>query len=421
MKCVQTPPSVVIFLLLAGSAIAADFHVSPGGSGTKDGSSAANAAPANHAASLFNDTLEAGDRLLFAPGNYEGLTLELAKGGSAEKPKTLQGAAGAVFSSNWTIEKPDKGATAITLAPGLSHVVFKDLSIRSYCHAVRANPAKDSPRSGLVFDNVDMEQMRHGFYLSDCDDLIFRGCDMKRYSKHGFRFNQGCDRVKLSQCTADCSEGDAVWETKTEVFTFGFLLNNGGEPNTAFVFEDCVAKNNIKSNQTVKYTNGDGFVAEGNSQDVTYLRCRALRNQDGGFDLKVKDVKLEDCVAIGHRRDFRLWSNATLVNCLGGWSQTGLWSKGGAVTANGCTFIGHRGSSIEIEDDAASPLTLNHCLLVTGAAKAGVAIGKFGGEGNVIVKTAEKAGLPMVDPAWNGLGSAMNSTTYKDKGYRGKE
>ncbi|WAC21548.1 right-handed parallel beta-helix repeat-containing protein [Luteolibacter sp. SL250] len=414
----QNPSCVVLSVLLAGSALAADFHVSPAGSGTKDGGSAANAAPGASASALFNDTLQAGDRLLFSAGDYHGLSLNLAKGGTEEKPKVILGAPGAVFSSNWTIEKPDKGATAITLAPGLSHVVFKDLSVRNYCFVVRANPAKDAPRSGLVFDNLDMQQMRHGFYLSDCDDLVFTGCDMKRYSKHGFRFEQGCDRVKVSKCTADCSEGDAVWETKTEVFTFGFLLNNGGEPNTSFVFEDCLATNNIKSNQTVKYTNGDGFVAEGNSQDVTYTRCRALRNQDGGFDLKVKDVKLTDCIATGHRRDFRLWHNATLKNCFGGWSQTGLWTKGGPVILDNCTFIGHRHASVEIEDKAPGPLTLNNCLLVTGDAKVGAAIGKYDGTGTVVVKTAEEAGISSPNPAWDGQGPAMNSTKHPGKGYR---
>jgi hypothetical protein len=420
MNCMQTAHSVVLSVLLAGSALAADFHISPAGAGSTDGSSAANAAPALSASSLFNDTLQPGDRLLFAAGDYKGLSLNLAKGGTKEKPKVVLGTPGAVFSSNWTIEKPDKGATAIALAQGLSHVVFKDLSIRNYRFAVLANPAKESPRSGLVFDNVDMEQMRHGFYLSDCDDLVIVGCDMKRYSKHGFRFDRGCDRVQISLCTADCSEGDAVWETKTEVFTFGFLLNDGGEPNTSFVFEDCLAKNNIKSNQTVKYTNGDGFVAEGNSQDVAYIRCRALRNQDGGFDLKVKDVKLTDCVAIGHRRDFRLWYSATLKNCFGGWSQTGLWTKGGPVTADDCTFIGHRLTSVEIEDNAPGPLTLNNCLLVTGYAKVGASIGKYDGTGTVTVKTPEEAGFSKADPAWDGLGDTMNSTRHPDKGYRWK-
>lgn len=358
-----------ICLGLSTTALAKDFFVSPAGAGTQDGSTAANAAGQRAAEDIFNDTLQAGDRLRFEPGEYTGLSLNLVKGGTKENPKTILGAAGAVFSSSWKIEKPEKGATAITLAAGLSHVVFKDISIKGYCFAVRANPAIEAPRSGLVFDNVDMEQIRHGFYLSDCDDLTFTGCDMKRYSKHGFRFDQGCDRVRLSHCTANCSEGDPVWETKTEVFTFGFTLNDGGTPNTGFVFEDCLATNNIKSNQTNKYTNGDGFVAEGNSADVTYIRCHAVRNQDGGFDLKTNGVKLIDCIAIGHRRDFRLWRAATLENCFGGWSTTGFWGKGGPVTATNCLFAGERRGGVEMEDGSTAPLTLVHCLIASEPAQ----------------------------------------------------
>lgn len=422
---------LLVSIALCGLSPAADFFVSPAGAGTKDGSSAANAAEGAAATALFNDKLQPGDRLLLGPGNYSGLSLNLAKGGTKGKPKTLAGGPGTVFSSDWTIEKPDKGPTAITLAPGLSHVVVQDIAIKSYCFAVRANPSKDSPREDLVFDDVDIEQVRHGFYLSDCDDLLLKDCDMKRYSKHGFRFDQGCDRVAVKNCVADCSEGDPIWETRTELFTFGFILNDSGTPNTGFVFEDCLATNNIKSNQTIRYTNGDGFVAEGNSQDVTYLRCRAIRNQDGGFDLKVKDVKLTDCVAGGHRRDFRIWYTATLKNCFGGWSQTGLWTKGGPVVLDGCTFFDHKLSSVEIEDKSPGPLTLTNCLLVTGDAKAGAAIGKYDGTGTLVVKTASEAGIQetrrpspiggvRIVPAWDATGAAMDSTKHPDKGYSSK-
>src|SRR5262249_18364521 len=161
------------------------------------------------------------------------------------------------------------------------------------------------PRSHLVFDNVDLEQFRYGMYLADCDDMQLTDCDLKRYSKHGFRFDQGCDRVTLKHCIADCSEGDAEWEKKTELFPFGFNLNDKGAPNTAFVFEDCLAANNRMPLQKKNYKNGDGYVLEGITSNVTFLRCRAILNQDGGFDVKVADVRLTDCVAIGNSKGFR--------------------------------------------------------------------------------------------------------------------
>jgi hypothetical protein len=409
--------SLLAILLLHSGAMAADLFVTPEGSGARDGSSVANAAPGALISGLF-DKMAPGDRLLLAAGDYAGISLTLRSGGSPGKPKVIEGVAGTRLSSNWSIDKPEKGSTAITLAPRLSDVVFRNLSISHHCFAIRANPSKEAPRVRLIFENISMEHVRHGFYLSDCDDLTLSGCALKRYSKHGFRFDQGCDRVTVKGCVADCSEGDPVWETKTEVFPFGFLVGDGGAPNTRFLFEDCIARNHIKSNQTVKYTNGDGFVAEGKNNDIAFVRCRALRNQDGGFDIKVKDAKFTDCIATGHRRDFRIWRNATLKNCFAGSSQTGLWTKGGPVVAEGCTFLGHRKSAVEIEDKAPGPLTLTNCLIASDEPGFTASIGKFeGADSTTAAKTPAELGFLKPDPKWDGSGSAMNSTKFPGKGF----
>ncbi len=362
--------------------------------------------------------MAAGDRLLLAAGDYRGLKITLTSGGLPGKPKVIEGAPGSTLTSDWSVEKPDKGSTAITLAPGLSHVVFKNLSISRHCFAIRATPSKVTPRQHLSFENISIDQVRHGFYLADCDDTALLNCTAERYSKHGVRFDQGCDRVTVKGCVADCSEGDPVWETKTEVFPFGFILNDGGAPNTAVLFEDCVAKNNIKSNQTVKYTNGDGFVAEGNNREVAFIRCHAFRNQDGGFDIKVENARFTDCIATGHRRDFRVWRSATLKNCVAAWSQTGLWTKGGLVTADGCTFFGHRKSAVEIEEKSSAPLTLTNCLVASAEPGHTPALGKFeGAETTVVAKTPAELGLSKPDPAWDGKGAAMDSSKFPGKGF----
>lgn len=401
-------------------ALAADFHASPEGSGSRDGTSAGNAAPASAIASVFNDRMQPGDRLLLASGDYPKLSLSILHGGTTGKPNILEGTPETILSSDWSIEKPDKGTTAISFGPGASHVVLKNLSIRNHCFAIRATPSEDAPRIGIILENIRMEQMRHGIYVSDCDDLSITGVTMKRYSKHGFRLDQGCDGVTLRNCLADCSEGDAAWETKTEVFPFGFNVNNGGAPNTRIRFEDCVAKNNIKSNQTAKYTNGDGFVVEGNSSDVTFIRCHAFRNQDGGFDLKVKDVTLTGCIATGHRRDFRIWATGTLTNCFAGWSQTGFWTKGGPITIKNSTFIGHRRSALEIEDNKPTgPITLADSLIASDEAKFTPAYGSYqGADTNIIAKSPPELGIANADPKWDGSGAVMDSSKYPAKGYR---
>jgi hypothetical protein len=407
---------------------AADLHLSPSGAGKKDGSSWENAFDQKSLDTAFNDTLKPGDRLLLAGGEYKGAALALTKGGESGKPKTILGVDRGnglpVFQSTWSVDNPTKGATAIKLAPGASHITLQGLRIKNYAYCVMAAAEKvdaPKPRTHLIFDDVDMEQCRHGFYLSECDNLLLKNCDLKRYSKHGFRFEGGCNTVKLDDCTADCSEGDAEWEKKTELFPFGFSLNDGGLPNTEFMFNNCLAANNLMPLQKTKYKNGDGFVVEGNSQNVMMNGCRAIRNQDGGFDIKVDTAMLNDCVAVGNSRNFRMWKVADLNNCFSGYAKTGLWVNHGHVNVNNCTFHEISGAAVSTDDKATLPTTLKDCIL-SNVAKPWTKTAR----GDVVIKDSIQfgPGLPDKDPEfiapdakWNGLGDALNSRAYPKKGY----
>lgn len=411
------------FLPASGLLSASEFHLTPAGAGRKDGTSWAHAFDQQSLGSVVNERMQPGDCLLLGGGLYPAAALVIAQGGSAGQPKTIagvdRGEGWPVFVGSWSVEKPTKGATALEIEAGVSHVVVEHLRIKGYAVGVYAPSVKSGPaREQLIFREVDMEQFRHGFYLSDCDDVQLSGCDLKRYSKHAFRFDQGCDRVTLRHCTADCSEGDAEWEKKTELFPYGFSVNDAGAPNTAFLFEDCLARNNLMPLQTTPYKNGDGFVVEENSSDVTFLRCRSIRNQDGGFDLKVRDVRLTDCLAIGNFRGYRIWATGTLTNCFAGWSTTGLWNNGGPVAVQRCTFHELRDEAVQTDKEAAHPVTLRDCL-ISAAGKPSRQ--RAGGEVvlNATVVAEGDPQYPHPDPAWDGLGEAMNSRAYPDKGYRG--
>lgn len=209
---------------------AADIHVTPVGAGVRDGRGWDSALDPAALAGGRLGRLSPGDRLLLGGGVYTNLCLTLSASGAPGRPIRIEGvdrgAGLPVFASDWTLEKPARGNTAISLAAGVSHLECRGLRIRGYRMGVRAEPAPGGgTRAHLVFEDVDIQRMRHGFHLSDCDDLKVEGCDLTRYSKHGFRFDQGCDRVELRECRADCSEGDAAWEDRTELFPFGFLLD----------------------------------------------------------------------------------------------------------------------------------------------------------------------------------------------------
>ncbi|WP_237228863.1 right-handed parallel beta-helix repeat-containing protein [Rubinisphaera sp. JC750] len=411
---------------LPGFAHAAEFYLSPQGAGQKDGTSWENAFGQDSLSSVVNETLQPGDRLLIDSGRYTDARLSISNGGSQGLPKTISGVDRGdglpVFASSWSEEDPDKGATFVRIEPGTGHVRIENLRIEDYENCVLARPDKQGTNSrGLVFHDVDMRRFRHGFYLSNCDDLLLEGCDLSRYTKHGFRFEEGCNRVTLRQCTADCSEGDAEWETKTELFPFGFLVNNGGEPNSELVFEDCLASNNRMPLQKKKYKNGDGFVVEGNTTDVRFVRCRGIRNQDGGFDLKVDNVELTDCVALGNSRNIRIWKSATLENCFTGWGSCGLWCNGGPITVNRSTFHAMRTAAVQTDDRAKEPVTLNNCL-ITSCPKVHrkTSRGKLTTNDTVVLDETANQSPEYVQPSpeWDGLGEAMNSRAFQDKGYR---
>lgn len=420
----MSPRSLAAVLLthlcLLQASPAKDWHITPEGAGSKDGSSWTQALGSDGVAKAFAEAAP-GDRVLLGSGEFRLSNLSLKASGQAQKPVTIQGVDRGkglpVFTAGWTIEKPDKGAIAVSLAPSLSHVTVKDLVFRGYMIAVRAGAAGETGvRTGLTFENVLMEQVRHGFYLADCTQLRLTKCTTRRYSKHAFRFDAGCTDVKLKECVADCSEGDTAWEEKTELFPFGFTLNDGGAPNKRFVFEDCVAKNNMMPLQKPRYKNGDGIVVEGNSEDVTFLRCKSLRNQDGGFDLKVRDVKLESCVAIGNKRDIRIWRGGTVRNCIAGWSNAGLWWKDAPITVENTTVIGWRHAAAD-SGDTTHPITLSKCLIVPGEKKGLKETPLIVQQDTKVLNDLAEAGFTNPVATWNGEGAAMDSKKFPAYGY----
>lgn len=419
-----------VWVLIAISSLAypvhaAEFFLTASGAGRKDGTSWEHAFDQQSLSGVVNESLQPGDRLLIGSGTYQDARLLISQGGTEGLPKTISGVDRGeglpVFASTWSEDRPDKGATFVRIEHGAGHVVLEGLRIENYEIGVLVPAGKDGSNCpGLVFNDVDMKRFRHGFYLSDCDHLRLEGCDLRRYTKHAFRFEQGCNRVIVRRCTADCSEGDADWETKTELFPFGFLVNNGGAANSEFVFEDCLACNNRMPLQKKKYKNGDGIVVEGNTSDVKFVRCRAIRNQDGGFDLKVEDVELVDCVAHGNSRNFRIWKTATLQNCFSGWASCGLWSNGGPITVHRSTFHNLRTAAVQTDDKAHEPVTLNECLISSCPT-----VHRKTARGRVIINetvVADAVGRSPdyvhPNPEWNGLGNSLNSQSYPDKGYQ---
>jgi hypothetical protein len=421
-RALRLARALSVLLLAHQHASAADFHALPGGAGRRDGSGWENALDARAAAALVKSSLKPGDRLRLGSGTYRGVEFEIGVSGEKDRPIVIEGidTGGGlpVIEAQWDERNPERGATAIDLGEGARHLVVQRLRIRNHVIGVNAPRVKrGAGRVSLQFLDVDMERVRHGFYLSDCDELRIEDCDVRRYTKHGFRLDAGCDGVTLRRCSADCTAGDAAWERLTELLPFGFFANGDASQNTQLLFEDCLARNNLMPLQQNAYKNGDGFVVEERNTGVRFVRCRSLRNQDGGFDLKARDVRLAGCVALGNGRNFRIWTTGTLENCFSGRAPTGLWLHGGPVALNRCTFFALTRAAIEPEDADAGPVVSKNCLFAR-VNRTFSSEGKRGMRMDASNVTDDSARFKDPADAWEGDSDAMNCVSHPGKGWR---
>lgn len=424
--------SIILAALICGitsGMSARDYCLSLTGTGIRDGSSWTNALEATQLQDTINHRLNPGDRLLIDGGFYPKVTLTIRNGGKLKQAITLRGVDRGngfpVFTGNWNIERPDKGSTIIRLEAGVSNLVIENLRLERCLVGISAPSSNAKPLANLVFNNVAMSEFRYGFYLSHVENLKLLNCKLENYSKHAFRLDQGCKNVLFQNCTADCSKGNAAWERQTEEFPFGFIVNKAGKPHQSIRFENCLATNHLMPEQKNRYKNGDGFVVEEAASNVSFVGCRAIRNQDGGFDLKTPDVRLEGCIALNNYRGFRIWKTGTLINCLAGWGTSGLWCNGGPVQATRCTFHGFKGSAVMTDDETHFPITLQDCLLSESAQSFHNTF-----KGEVVLRdtlvfeigsAAKELGYEKLPHAnWNGLAEDMNNTAHQDKGYRNK-
>ena len=133
-------------------------------------------------------------------------------------------------------------------------------------------------------------------------------------------------------------------------------------------------------------------------------------------------VSLRDCIALGNKRNFRIWRRGELDNCLGAYSRdASLWVKEeGRATGMYCTF--HDDGKTAVRAEPTSEVTLTRCLVsMTGDLK-----GRQPLTGQVNSQESEicTPGGGKKDPDfqaprqdWDGSGGAMDSRSYSERGY----
>ena len=417
---------LMMVMICQVEAISKDYYASMEGAGIKDGSNWENAIGMSEIDNAVNKMEDSGS-IYLAGGVYKGMTLKINdvrnENASIAIVGVDRGDGLPRFVGEWSIDKPSKGATAIEIETGVSNVTLANIEIERYMRCIYIS-AKESEKTcrKLVFDNIMMSYCRHGFYISNCDEVHILNCKLRRYSKHGFRLQGNCNNVRMVSCMADCSEGDGEWEKKTEALPFGFTVSRSERRSSNISFVNCVAKNNMMPLQKNKYKNGDGFVVERNAEKVTFAGCISIRNQDGGFDLKTKDVSLKDCVSMWNHRCYRIWNGGKLENCFAGWSDAGLWSNGAAVSADNMTFYEMAECAIDTGDKCSDVVAVKDSIVARCRQMIkNTANGKVLHENCVIEGEQMPAIFAGADGNWDGTGINMNCVNYPDKGYRKRD
>jgi len=424
---------------------AGDKYMLPAGAGTKDGSSWANAMDATAGLQAGWDKLQAGQTLWIGSGNYPKAGIVISSSGEAGKLKIIAGkdtGGGApVFTGGFNKDTPAKGGgTFISAIAGADFWGVQDIHVRDYNLGIAS---RDGGHEGVRIRNFDVTGSREGITLNGgatpekpeigSHDVEISDCEFTNYTKRGIRLKGGNYDFRITNCVADA--GGKEWAT--EPFHMGFSVEGDDDARKAkragahdhdITYTNCVALNNYHNN-VEKYWNADGFCGERGVKNLTFINCAAYDNTDGGWDFKAENMLLQDCVAVGNKRNYRFWGmTTTLVRCLsadsvwpgGSGGDTGLWTNG-HVDVVKSTFY-NNGISI----DPPGTVTVTDSIIARGKDKPASA------------PLTEKEGLKLVNTVWwdeasgqgenpqfvapialwEGQGDAFNNKKFGDaKGY----
>ncbi|GHC08128.1 hypothetical protein GCM10007047_26690 [Cerasicoccus arenae] len=436
---------------MANSLFAADYHVLPKSAGLADGSSWENAAAGSReVVGGFIENMQPGDAILFGSGVYDSFAMRIGQSGSEGNRLSFRGVDTGdglpLMKSSFVKENPSKGSTFITIDSGASHLEFDGFRVNNYKGVVYSRGLNVD----LAFSNFTVHDCRIGIFLeggglnegaeNNSHDIEITDSKFIGFTKSAVRLQNGNYNVKVENVFADAGGK----EYSNDPFHMAFFVpgeyrKKGNSPadDHHITFINCEARNSYQDKGS-KYWNGDGFVTESGTHHITYLNCRAYDHTDGGWDLKSSDTVLENCVAIGSKRNVRIWGDAKLINCFIGYSKhrggsggaSGLYLTGRAsVVVENSTILNNDGHQICLEKTKkqsageAKVIVKNSIVGVTTPSDRSLARVDKGSElekiDSLFFQTTE-LNPGFVDPVadWDGQGTNFNNLKFgKSKGY----
>jgi Ca2+-binding RTX toxin-like protein len=316
------PPGQDCFIRLRfeeGKAMAV-LYISPTGSGTHSGTSAANAGTIADLPRFITAAGPGGEvRLLADRGAYT-MTKQvtITDGGAAGAPVTVRGvnASGqpmaATFvgtrAANW---KPGlaEGTELFRLMSGADHLKFVDLAAKNIGNGVF--------RIGASIGSITIERVTATNvsrfienYVSgsattaSVNWLTVKDVTISGYSRNAIRLQYDSRNIKLQNVVGDSQKQNG-----------GLIIAGVSLAGTVHdvLLDHVTMKNNYGRGGSGDYWNGDGFVAEGGTYNLTFQDTVASGNTDAGYDIKADNVTLIRATGSGNTKNFRLWGQAVTM------------------------------------------------------------------------------------------------------------
>ena len=290
------------------------FYISPTGAGSHSGSSAANAGTI-YDLPKFIAAAGAGDevRLLADKGSYKVTKqITIAAGGEAGAPITIRGAASdgtamaaTIVGTRATDWKPGlaEGVELFRLVGGADHLKFADLATKNIGNGVFRIGAdiEDLTIKRVAATNVGRfieNYVSGGATSASVNWLTVEDVTVAGYSRNAIHLKYNSRNVTLRNVVGDSQQQDG-----------GLILAGVALDGTVHdvLMDHVTMRNNYGRGAAGDYWNGDGFVAERGTYNLTFRDTVATGNTDSGYDIKGNNVSLIRASASGNNKNFRLW------------------------------------------------------------------------------------------------------------------
>jgi len=194
---------------------------------------------------------------------------------------------------------------------GSGHLTFENFTINNTGTAFRA--AGDV--SGISIEHVDANNVARFFEdyaggtnkTATISGLTIRDVSVEGFSKGVIRLQYDTRDVLIEDVHGDSQRQDG------DEFAIGVHLLGSTH--------DVVIRRTVMENATDTtgdgYWNGDGFATEGSVHGVLFEDTVARGNTDAGYDLKSRDNTLVRALAEDNKRNYRVWTEATLIDSVG--------------------------------------------------------------------------------------------------------